>query len=142
VIVAIDTNVIVYAMTGGPKVQVPAHAWLDRLDSLGALLVTSGLARLECLVRPRRLGRPDEEAMFAQFFERVFVVPVSDDVLDVAATIRGEKRSLRTPDAIHLATAQVTQADLFLTGDRRLKSFKPLKVVSVLVDPPNLIDVS
>lgn len=135
-IVALDTNVIVYALTGASKVYAPAHAWLNTLDSQGALLVTSALARLECLVRPRRIGRPAEEELFARFFERVFVVPIGDDVLDLAASVRASRRSFRTPDAIHLASAQITQADLFLTGDKRLKSFKDIRVASVLTDEP------
>jgi len=109
------------------------------LDAVGALLVTSELSRLECLTGPRRLGRRDDEENLNEFFDRVFVLGVNAEVFDLAATIRATSRSFRTPDAIHLATAQLSQADLFLTADRRLKSFKEVRVVDVLRErPPSL----
>ena len=42
----------------------------------------------------------------------------------------------RTLDAIHLAAALESRADVFLTADRRLKQFKELQVADVLRDDP------
>ena len=47
------------------------------------------------------------------------------------ATIRAGTQH-RTPDAIHLATATLRNADVFLTADRRLKSYRVLRVLDVL----------
>lgn len=52
-----------------------------------------------------------------------------------AAAIRAA-HPLRTPDAIHLAAALESRADMFLTADRRLKQFKDLQVADVLRDDP------
>lgn len=138
-IVAIDANVIVYAMTGASRVHGPTHAWLTRVDEAGALVITSALSRLECYVRPRRLARPEEALLFSRFFERIIVLPVGEDVLDIAASIRAASRSYRTPDAIHLASAKTAQADVFLTADRRLKSFKEVRVIDVLRERPETL---
>jgi predicted nucleic acid-binding protein len=97
-IVAIDANVIVYALTGAAKVRGPAHAWLNAIDIAQALIVASALSRLECLVGPRKLARPREEKLFSDFFDKIVVIPISDDVLDLGASIRATSRSFRTPE--------------------------------------------
>jgi len=139
-LVAIDANIIVFALTGKPSLRLLARRWLDAVEEREALLVTSALSRLECLVRPYRLGREPELALFESFFEGVVEVPIEDEVLTLASRIRATSRSFQTPDAIHLASAQVIQADLFLTGDRRLKAHKDVRVAYALRDDPEALD--
>lgn len=45
-----------------------------------------------------------------------------------AASLRATMPTLRTPDAIHAATARSVQCDLFLTNDRGLKLVPGLPV--------------
>lgn len=137
---AIDANIIVFALTGKPSLRLLARQWLDLLEARDAHLVTSALSRLECFVRPYRLARPSEIALFESFFGGVVEVPIEDEVLNLASRIRARSRSFRTPDAIHLASAQVIQADLFLTGDRRLKAYKGVRVAYALRDDPAVWD--
>lgn len=139
-LVAIDANVIVFALTGKPSLRLLARQWLDALEARDAQVVTSALSRLECFVRPHRLARPSELGLFKSFFDGVVEVPIEDEVLDLASRIRARSRSVRTPDAIHLATAQVIQADLFLTGDRRLKAYRGVRVAYALRDDPAILD--
>ena len=127
-LVAIDANVIVLALTGKPKLRLLAREWLGALEVLDAQIVTSALSQLECFVRPHRLASPSELSLFRSFFESIVSVPIEDEVLSVASRIRASSRAFRTPDAIHLATAEVIQADLFLTSDRRLTAYKGVKV--------------
>jgi predicted nucleic acid-binding protein len=70
----------------------------------------------------------------------VVEVPIEDEVLNLASRIRARSRSFRTPDAIHLASAQIIQADLFLTGDRRLKAYKGVRVAHALMDDPTILN--
>jgi len=135
-IVAVDANVVVYAMTGAARVRKPAHEWLAAIDAAEALIITSALSRLECLVGPRKLARPRDEDLFSAFFDRIVVIPISDDILDLGAWIRATHKSFRTPDSVHLASAQVAQVDVFLTADRRLKAYRGVKVVNVLRESP------
>jgi predicted nucleic acid-binding protein len=139
-LVAIDANIIVFALTGKPNLRLVARRWLDLLEAKDALLVTSALSRLECLVRPHRLGRTSELALFESFFEGVVEVPIESEVLTLPSRIRARSRGLQTPDAIHLASAQIIKADLFLTGDRRLKAYKDVAVAYALRDDPASLD--
>ena len=59
---------------------------------------------------------------FEGFFARegLELVEVSDEVIELATGLRAD-HNFRAPDAIHLASAIVARADVFLTGDRNLR---------------------
>jgi predicted nucleic acid-binding protein len=56
-------------------------------------------------------------------------LPVTADVLESMARLRAALPAMRTPDAIHIATAQLAKCDVFLTNDRRLRTTTPLQVL-------------
>jgi predicted nucleic acid-binding protein len=47
-------------------------------------------------------------------------ISISTQVLASAATLRSQTPSLKAPDAIHLAAAQISRCSHFITGDDRL----------------------
>lgn len=55
------------------------------------------------------------------------MAPVSRDVLLAAARLRAEI-GLKLPDAIHVATAQLTGCDQFLTNDARVPALPGLVI--------------
>ena len=67
-------------------------------------LCVSPLVRLEVLVKPMRLG----EAALAQAYEHALAdqewLSIGDEIFALALTLRGQ-HGLKTPDALHLATA-------------------------------------
>ena len=89
--------------------------------SLGVVgsLVTSRLSRLECRSKPLKAGQLATLAQFDVFFYGVEVVmpDVSAAVIERATELRA-KYNLKTPDALHYATAINVGATVFLTGDR------------------------
>jgi predicted nucleic acid-binding protein len=56
------------------------------------------------------------------------VVPITREVLVTAARLRAEQ-GLKLPDAIHAATAQLTNCQQFLTNDTRFKNLPGLPVL-------------
>jgi len=58
------------------------------------------------------------------------VVDMDRQIAERAAAIRAA-HGYRTPDAIHLATADVIGADVFVTNDARLLRFGAVRVVAV-----------
>jgi len=74
------------------------------------------------------LGRLD--AFFAR--PGVALAEESARVLERATELRAHQR-FKTPDAIHLATALVQAADVFLTGDAGLARCPGIEVV--ILDP-------
>ena len=84
-------------------------------------LVTSRLSRLECRSKPLRAGDVATLAQFDVFFAgvEIVLVEVSAAIVERATDLRA-KYNLKTPDALHYATAVEAGASVFLTGDRAL----------------------
>jgi predicted nucleic acid-binding protein len=94
--------------------------------------VTSELTMLEVLVIPLRRGDPHEEERCRQILAPrswLRLIPVSMVILEKAAHLRAASVGLRTPDAIHLATAIAASCEAFLTNDRRMRPTAPPSVV-------------
>jgi predicted nucleic acid-binding protein len=87
------------------------------------LAVTSELALAECLVKPMVEHNQAAAAAFQEFFTdggTLAVVPISREILIRAAELRANTR-MPLPDAIHVATAEITACTIFISGDRRIK---------------------
>ena len=81
--------------------------------------MTSRLTRLECRSKPLRAGDLATLAQFDVFFAGVelVVAEVGAAVVERATDLRA-RYNLKTPDALHYATAVEAGATVFLTGDR------------------------
>ena len=54
------------------------------------------------------------------------LIPVSFDISIHAGVLRGET-GMKTPDAIHVATAMKEKCDVFFTNDKQIKTPKSLE---------------
>lgn len=101
------------------------QVFVSRLETLlesrpDADIYVSDLAVMECLVKPFRDKNTPLEEKFRHWFEGVVVLPVTSSVFTEAARLRADHSTLKTPDAIHLATATCYGCDEFWTNDGRL----------------------
>ena len=82
-------------------------------------LVVPASAYAEILVAPLRRG-PAAVARARQAMTdlAIRIVPLTSEVADRAALLRARHASLRLPDALVLATAEMLGADTVLTADR------------------------
>ena len=55
------------------------------------------------------------------------IVPLTRDVVDRATEIRAQY-NFKTPDALHLAAAVISNCDVFLTNDQRLNRFTGITI--------------
>jgi len=139
--VHIDANILIYrveALEPYAKASLPLWEALHRGD---CEVITSALTLLEVLVRPLR-ERNDAIAMIFRDLlldTAGFVcVPIDRDILELAATLRAEHR-LKTPDAIHAATALRSGASMFLTNDQGFTRVAGLNAVILgeIIDHPD-----
>jgi predicted nucleic acid-binding protein len=103
------------------------------------LLETSALTLLEVLVGPLKSGNVSLAATYESLLHsrEVQAHAIDDAVLREAARLRSILAGLRTPDAIHGATAILTSPDIFLTNDPDFRKVPglPVTVLSDLLTP-------
>jgi len=124
-------------------------AFLDRADALHDAadeavrdllgkdrLLASAVTYAEVLTGAR-LGRHDEKRVRGFFADLISeILPVDAEVADKAADLRARRRSLRMPDAMILATADLhPEVDLLVTGDRRAAKLTGASFKVKLLEP-------
>jgi predicted nucleic acid-binding protein len=122
----LDAAPVIYAV----EQVAPFFPVVDaRLSAVGVVRVASDLTRLECRVKPLREGNVDLPKDYDDFFALMVadIVALSRGVMDCATEIRA-RYGFKTPDAVHLAAAVVTNCEVFFTSDHRLDRFPDIAV--------------
>jgi predicted nucleic acid-binding protein len=129
----VDTMLFVYHFEEHPQFGPGATRLLHAAEHDRLRLVTSVLTLMEVLVVPKREGQEQlchrYRELFASF-PRLTVLSIDPAIAEVASDLRATY-TLRTPDALHLATAIVAGAEAFVTEDRRLSSISAIRVISI-----------
>jgi predicted nucleic acid-binding protein len=117
--VYVDTQTLIYAIESNATYTVVADPFLKEVEAGRIELVTSELTVMEVLVRPIRLGDQSLIDRYEGFFvlPNVRLLPVTLDILRAAARMRATTPKLRTPDAIHAASALAAGVGLLVTND-------------------------
>ena len=129
--VYLDTAPIIYSVEQNPDYKSLMHdLWLSA-ENGDIEVITSELTVLEALVQPVReknddLIRDYEELLLTS---EIQLVPVSISILRTAVELRVDL-NLKTPDAIHAATALLGRCDHFVSNDG---GFRRLTNVSVTI---------
>jgi predicted nucleic acid-binding protein len=126
----VDTNTLIYRVEQvEPYLSAAAPLW-DALDAGQREVATSELTLLEVLVKPLQTADQKLADLFRQVLFRttgLHCLPVDRPVLEQAAQIRASYR-LRTPDAIHAATALREGCSQFVTNDPQFRKVPGLSV--------------
>ena len=120
----IDTSVVLAYLTGSEPTSPLATRLFDSLIATGRNpAALSTVTVQEILVRPFRRGSAAVATAegFLRHFADMRIVDVSYEIAREAARIRSVS-GLRTPDALIIATAVVTAADVILTNDLSWKA--------------------
>ena len=128
----IDSMVLVYHFEANPTFGMAASRILGAAESNRCRLVASILAEIEVLVVPKREGVTELVSQyrdFFRFFPNLEVVDLTTEIADLASDLRARYSSLRTPDAIHIATAVASGVDKFISADERLPHLEEIAVV-------------
>jgi predicted nucleic acid-binding protein len=120
--VLLDTVALIYFLEANERYSKMAEKIFGRIESGELQGVLANLVFAELLVPLYRSGDPQAVAGLVNRilnFRNLEVVTLTTEISIEAARLRA-KYSLRTPDAIHAATAIITQASGILTNDKRL----------------------
>jgi predicted nucleic acid-binding protein len=127
----LDASTIIYSIESASPLRDAALAHIAEAErNAESLILTSRLSCLECRVKPLRESNADLLERYDKFFALGFlrIVEIGAAVVERATKLRAQY-GLRTPDAIHAATAIEAHADRFLTGDREFARCGELSVI-------------
>lgn len=123
-----DTCIAIYLVEEHPIYCAPLEA---ALATSSGVVCFSPLVEMESLILPLRNRRDDLLAKFHAFFAVNRRLSMPDEVFFRAAELRA-RFALKTPDALHLATAQYHRCTELWTNDDRLCTVGGGIVVNIL----------
>lgn len=132
-VVAIDTAAFIYYFEDHADFAPLLHPLFQELEAGRIGAVTSVISLLEVLIHPLRQG---DEKLASQYQDTLLSHPhlttlaVNYVIAQAAAELRAE-RNLKTPDAIQLATAIISNASAFITNDRDFGDAPPIEIVTL-----------
>lgn len=130
----LDANFFI-RLTESPHGANIQHERLWDIIETGRLeALTSWLSWSEVLVVPLRNGDADLVAVYDRLFAGetapLLCRDVDRPILREAAALRARFPSLKSPDAIHIATANGHGCDWFVSADARLQGIKGLNCLN------------
>lgn len=127
----IDTAPLIYYVEANPDYVDLMDAILTWLEQHHQQVVLSTLTLTETLVKPMQANDADLQTAYRDLIlntHHVTTYPINVTIAERAAMLRANYK-LRTPDAIHLATAILHGCDAFLTNDHKLKRVAEITVL-------------
>lgn len=127
----IDTPPLIYLVERNPVYFARMLGIADFIEWAQLQAITSVVTLTEILVQPLRLGNTDRAQEYHDIlFERhnYTMDSITAEIAISAAAIRA-RYGLRTPDAIHAATAIKSDCDAILTNDRHFRRVEFLNVL-------------
>jgi uncharacterized protein len=135
--IALDTSVFIYQLEANARYLARTDqifAWIERP---GGKAVTSTITMTELLVQPYRVAdqqQADEFYVLLSTYPNLEWIAPNLEIADRAAKLRA-LHGLRTPDALHAATAVHAGATGLVTNDpvfERVKDFETLLLDKLL----------
>jgi len=120
-LIALDTAPLIYFIEEHPTYLPILDSFFEKLDKGSIRVVTSVITLSEVLVKPLRDGDTELAQQYRDILlnaEGLTTVEVSVAIAEKAAQLRSQY-SLRTPDAIQIATALQSGATALITNDIR-----------------------
>lgn len=118
----LDTNAAILLVEGeGPLRDLMRNLTSKASSRPNLILATSALTVSELLVKPLCDGDMRLVEVYRTWgsgLPWLQIVPVSSNILDMAAQLRAPRNGLKLPDATHVASALTVATTHFLTDDR------------------------
>jgi predicted nucleic acid-binding protein len=131
VTICLDTSVVIYSVEKIERYATLMASLWAHVKNGSVRLVGSYLVLLETLVKPVKDGDSEIEQIYRELLtatEEFQLLPISMEVVELAIQLRAQY-DLRTPDALHAATAQAVGCVQFITNDTQFRRVAKLPVV-------------
>ena len=128
-----DTSIFIYALENNSITA--RNLFQQSLDE--GILGTSTITIMEYATGCFKYGKIERLNNFKNFLRTLMfeVVPVNDEVAIKAAEIRSNYPFFKQMDALQLATACISGANVFYTSDKQLLQFEELAIIRPILVP-------
>lgn len=133
--VYLDSCIIIYLTEGRADLRDRISRGLLATEDTPPTVVFTDLSRLECRVKPLAAGDATILANYDEFFATPGYVKFVIDTaaFDLATELRA-RHGLKTPDALHLASAIASGCDEFWSNDERLATAMDVRLRMLTID--------
>ena len=131
--VYIDTSQFIYFVEGHSDFSEVIKPLFNLIDQEIFTACTSQFTLTELFIKPYREGFDelirDYQGLLLES-EKITLFSLNQETFLNAAQIGGTQ-GLRTPDAIHIASALENQCEFFITNDKRIRDYKSVRVIQI-----------
>jgi predicted nucleic acid-binding protein len=129
-LVYLDANAIIYSVEKHPVYWPLLLPLWQAAKGMSIEIVSSDLALMETLIGPLKAGDTTLANTYEQLFQQAQtrLLPITQPILREAAQLRATTK-LKTPDALHAATARQAGCVLFVTNDAGFRAVPSLPLV-------------
>ena len=129
-LVYIDASSLIYSVERVEPYRTLLEPMWQAAQDGELTIVSSPILVIEALVKPIRDGNREIELQYRELFaaNEVRLLEASYEVFEDAARLRAET-GLKTPDALHAATALRADCALFITNDADFRRVRGVPVV-------------
>lgn len=131
--VFVDTAPIIYYLENSSLYMDSIKKFFAKCLEENIQIVTSAITVEEYLVFPYSSGKMELVDNFKKFIEymNIEVVNIDSKIAEQGAIIRGQYRDFKSMDALQIATAIVSECDMFFTNDKQLRQEKELPCMTM-----------
>jgi predicted nucleic acid-binding protein len=137
-LVYLDANAVIYSVERHPRYWPLLQPLWQAAKGKTIEIVSSDLVLMETLIGPLKSGDTALANAYEQLFQQAQtrLLPITQSILRRAAQLRVTTK-LKTPDALHAATALDAGCALFLTNDVGFRAVAslPLVILDDLLTP-------
>ena len=129
-LVYLDASGLIYSVERIEPYRTLLEPLWEQVQDGNLAVVSSPILVIEALVKPLRDGNTEIELQYRELFasKAVSLLDASYQVFEEAARLRAET-GLKTPDALHAATALRSRCALFITNDTDFRRVQGLPIV-------------
>lgn len=124
-----DSSIFIYTVESNPNFFALLQPLWAKFQTGEIEIVSSELTLMETLVVPLRNSDTSLVTAYEQLLltRGIQIMPITQSILKDAARLRATT-NLKTPDALHAATAFAASCTMFLTNDRAFRNVSGLAV--------------
>jgi predicted nucleic acid-binding protein len=128
----VDTNILIYLFEGFEEYRHLIQEIADCVDNDEIILLTGEITIAELMVMPFRKNDSKLISLYTTALndkDFIHLVPTTQTIYLKTAYLRATFSSMKTPDAIQVASAIEGEADIFITNDKGIKTPKEVEKI-------------